>query len=262
MNFSVPNPCNENWNSMPAQESGRYCGSCSKVVVDFTNKTNEEILDYIKANIGSTCGTFKSSQLPPSDPYKQNERSIRFLAAVLLAFGLTLFSCGSIDLGDKETEELITTGIVIEPPREVVGVIVCNRSSTSVTSDINVTTGEVGLPNEGDTIKVRKRKDALNFADQMPEFGNGENTISKYIANNLTYPRIAIDSSVQGVVYITFVIQTDGKVVDATVLKGTSPECDFEALRVVKNMPPWKPGKDKGVVVNVRMTLPIKFRLK
>ncbi len=261
MNFSVPNPCNENWNSMPAQENGRYCGSCSKVVVDFTNKNNEEIVEHMKANLGKVCGTFKSSQLSP-DPYKQNERSIRFLAAVLLAFGLTLFSCDSVDLGDRESQSYITTGIVIEPPKEVVGVVVCNRNSTLVASDQNATTGEVSLLGEGDTIKVRKRKDVLTFAEQMPEFGNGENTMSMYISNNLTYPRIAIDSSVQGVVYITFVVQNDGKIVDATVLKGISPECDREALRVVKNMPPWKPGKDKGVVVNVRVTLPIKFSLR
>lgn len=277
MNFSVPEPCNEDWNGMSPQGNGRYCGSCQKVVVDFTSKTNEEILEHIKANAGKTCGTFKSSQLPPSDPYRQNERSIRFLAAVLLAFGLTLFSCSSIDLGDKGSDDPYEPTITgaLSPPHELTGVIVCHNDSLPqgipahnyrgklVASDKKeeITTGvSIIIPDKHDTIKVRKPENTVfGIVEQMPEY-NGN--MFQYIQNTLIYPQVAIDSSIQGIVYVTFVVKKDGSIEDAKILKGISVECDAEALRVVKSMPRWIPGKNKGTIVNVQMNLPIRFRLK
>src|SRR6218665_290193 len=96
-NFNVPNPCSESRNGMQPTENGRYCGSCRKVVLDLTNKTNEEILAIIAANAGKKlCGTFRTSQLAPV-PAKipSDKRTLRFLAAALLAFGMTLFSCNN-----------------------------------------------------------------------------------------------------------------------------------------------------------------------
>lgn len=268
-NFSVPNPCHEKWDGMQPKENGRYCGSCQKVVVDFTTKTNEEIIDYIKENSQKqVCGTFKNSQLSQQNSYQNHEKSIRFLAAALLVFGMTLFSCNSVDLGDKpepdpENHLNELTGVIVAPP--VMGqTISSHHSFTSPIIEDSVvecknTIGEPKFPNKKqDTIKVRKGDEIVGIVDQMPEFPG----LMQFIQNNLTYPKIAIDRGFSGTVYVTFVVKKDGSIDNVKILRGFYPACDSEALRVVSSMPNWKPGKNKGQLANVQMNLPVKFRLK
>jgi len=130
-NFSVPSPCGESWDGMKPQQNGRYCDSCKKIVVDFTNKTEKEILDYLQANAGkSTCGTFKTTQLHSQQKAiekQKNEFVLRFVAAILLVFGSSLISCKyegerlhSIDLGDTVMEtdlndNILTGDVVVNP---------------------------------------------------------------------------------------------------------------------------------------------------
>jgi TonB family protein len=269
--ISVPDPCGENWDGMPQQGNGRYCGSCNKVVVDFTNKSTEEILDYFQEQAGNkVCGTFRPAQVISPDPFVKNKALVRFLAAALLAFGMSLFSCQSVDLGDlppAPPEQL--TGIVIAPP-PVLGAIDCRShphgnlpafTAPVITDDTTENHSTVtGEPSFKDTLKTAKQDTVVQFCDKMPEYG-GPGTLQEYISNSIIYPKVAIDSSLQGTVYITFIVRKNGTLSDVTILKGISPELDAEALRVVKSIPPWKPGKDhNGQRVNVRFYLPIRFR--
>ncbi|MEZ4737873.1 MAG: energy transducer TonB [Flavobacteriales bacterium] len=73
---------------------------------------------------------------------------------------------------------------------------------------------------------------------------------------------MAQDASISGVVYVTFVVGKDGKIGDAKVLRGIGGGCDEEALRVVRSMPAWKPGKQRGKPVTVQYNLPIHFTLR
>ena len=94
--------------------------------------------------------------------------------------------------------------------------------------------------------------------EDMPEFrGN----LLKYVAEHVVYPEICKDNDIQGTVYVGFVINEKGKVSDVTILRGIDPLLDKEALKVVQNLPDWKPGKQSGRNVKVRMNMPIKFQL-
>lgn len=95
----------------------------------------------------------------------------------------------------------------------------------------------------------------------MPEFPGGEEGLFKYLINNLNYPDKAIKKRTEGTVYLQFVVSKDGKVRDIEVLRGVSQELDNEAVRVIREMPTWKPGSHEGEVVSVYFAIPIKFRL-
>lgn len=97
------------------------------------------------------------------------------------------------------------------------------------------------------------------FVEQMPEFiGN----IYEYLSKSVRYPQAAIQSGVQGRVLVRFVVNEDGSISSAKLMRGIGGGCDEEALRVVSSMPAWKPGKQNGRAVKVYFTLPISFRLE
>lgn len=92
----------------------------------------------------------------------------------------------------------------------------------------------------------------------MPEF-NGD--LGKWLGKNLKYPVRAQEAGVQGRVYIEFIIERDGSITDAKVIRSVHPDLDKEALRVVNSMPKWKPGMQRDKAVRVKFTIPISFRL-
>ncbi|MFK8039145.1 MAG: energy transducer TonB [Crocinitomicaceae bacterium] len=101
----------------------------------------------------------------------------------------------------------------------------------------------------------------LDFAEVSPEFPGGEIEMIKFIQENFEYPEIAREMGEQGTVYVQFVVNQDGSIIEEKVIKGVSSSIDKEALRVVKRMPKWKPGEQAGKPVRVRYTMPIKARL-
>lgn len=98
--------------------------------------------------------------------------------------------------------------------------------------------------------------------EQMPSFPGGEGEMYKYIGKNIEYPRMAKESGISGRVFVTFVVEKDGAVTDVQVLRGIGGGCDEEAVRVIKSMPKWKPGKQRGKAVRVQYRMPIKFTLQ
>jgi len=107
-------------------------------------------------------------------------------------------------------------------------------------------------------------QDGKPFAvvDVMPTYPGGESAMQKYVADNLKYPVSAQKAGIQGRVTIRYVVGETGEISDVAVIRGIDPDCDAEAVRVVKAMPNWSPGKMKGKAVPVYYTLPIVFRLK
>lgn len=95
-----------------------------------------------------------------------------------------------------------------------------------------------------------------------PEFPGGMEALTKYLSENIKYPEQAKKDKIQGKVYISFVVEKDGSVADAKVLRGIGGGCDEEALRVVNAMPKWTPGKQRNTPVRVQFNLPIVFKLQ
>ena len=98
--------------------------------------------------------------------------------------------------------------------------------------------------------------------EKMPEFPGGTAALMKYLRKNVKFPPIAQENGIQGRVYVEFVVNKDGKIVDVKILKGVDRSLDEEALRVVRNMPAWNPGQQRGKPVRVSYRLPINFTLR
>lgn len=102
--------------------------------------------------------------------------------------------------------------------------------------------------------------DIFQVVEDMPQFPGG--SVQKWIAKNVQYPMIAQENNIQGKVFVQFVIEKDGSVSDVKVARSVDPSLDKEAIRVVKAMPKWKPGKQRGKPVRVSYTVPINFQLQ
>ncbi len=97
--------------------------------------------------------------------------------------------------------------------------------------------------------------------EKMPEFPGGQDAMNRYLSRNIKYPLIAQENNIQGRVICQFVVNQDGKIVDVQVVRGVEASLDAEAIRVIKSMPAWTPGKQGGKNVRVKYTLPIRFKL-
>ena len=97
--------------------------------------------------------------------------------------------------------------------------------------------------------------------DKMPEFPGGDDEMSRWLSKNIQYPEFAIVNNIQGRVVCQFVINKDGKITDIQVVRGVEASLDAEAVRVIRLMPNWTPGRKDGKNVKVRYTLPIRFKL-
>lgn len=102
----------------------------------------------------------------------------------------------------------------------------------------------------------------FTVVEEMPEFPGGQGELLKYLGHSIRYPVIAQENGIQGRVICAFVVNRDGSIVDAEVLRGVDPSLDKEALRVINSMPKWKPGKQRGKPVRVKYTVPVVFRLQ
>ena len=98
--------------------------------------------------------------------------------------------------------------------------------------------------------------------EQQPEFPGGTTALMKFLGDNIKYPVIAQENGIQGRVIANFVVERDGSISDVQIIRGQDPSLDKEAVRVIKTMPKWKPGQQRGKPVRVRFTLPVVFRLQ
>lgn len=115
---------------------------------------------------------------------------------------------------------------------------------------------------EEPTTVVLQQDKVYKVVEYMPEFPGGMNSLLDYIAKNIKYPEEAQKKGINGRVILQFIVNTDGSLSDFKIIRGVDPQLDAEALRVVKSMPKWTPGKDKGKVVPVYYTVPISFGLQ
>jgi len=112
------------------------------------------------------------------------------------------------------------------------------------------------------TVVSQSKQNVYDVVEQMPEFPGGMPAMIEFLQTNLNYPKDAKKQNVGGRILVMFVVEADGSISNVRVAKKVFPSLDAEALRVVKAMPKWNPGKEKGKPVRVNFTLPIVFSLK
>ncbi len=173
---------------------------------------------------------------------------------------------------DTEEVELIPITRVIEPPKPKVRIpvvtqfdIIDEKEEDLDIPDINLLESEyteeaisnVPMDEEGDESEVIPWSTIQN----KPEFKGGEEALMNFLSKNTKYPQISKENDSEGVVYIEFVVAKNGEVTDAKIKRGVDKYIDKEALRVVNIMPKWKPGSQRGKVVNVSYILPFRFKI-
>lgn len=197
------------------------------------------------------------------------------LAAVLFAFEWKSYEKTEINLaamvGDDTPEEMVEITQHEKPPPPPkpptqTSIIEIVEDDVEIEDEIEIdveadqeTEVEEYIPEE----QPEEEEEAQIFTvvESMPGFPGGEAARIKYLNENIKYPQMARESGIQGRVFVTFVVEKDGKVTDVRVLRGIGGGCDEEAVRVIKNMPNWNAGKQRGKPVRVQFNMPILFKL-
>ena len=106
-----------------------------------------------------------------------------------------------------------------------------------------------------------KEEEIFVAVEQQPEFPGGTAALMKWLASNVRYPQMALENGISGRVIVKFVVEKDGSVSGVTLVRGVDKDLDREAIRVVKSMPKWQPGKNNGQAVRCYFNLPVNFKL-
>ena len=147
---------------------------------------------------------------------------------------------------------------------EVLNVVEDNVETESIEVNTEETEQEVVIaaPVEA-PVEEEEEEVVFVVVESMPEFPGGQQALFKYLSENVKYPVIAQENGIQGRVICQFVVNKDGSIVDVEVVRsGGDPSLDKEAVRVIKTMPKWKPGKQRGKPVRVKYTVPVNFKLQ
>lgn len=214
---------------------------------------------------------------PKADLNKQ--RGVFFQIGMIASLGLMLTAFnwaqregGAGDLGDLVIEEPVEVEVPqteqkVQPPPpppppqlEVVEddemVEEDDIQSTEVTQDTKIDIPVIE-PEEGPS-----EPEIFTVVEEMPTFPGGDQALLEYMAKNTKYPPLARENGLSGIVVVTFVVDERGNINNVQVLRGIGGGCDEEAIRVVKSMPAWKPGKQRGMPVRVQYNLPFRFTLR
>lgn len=172
-----------------------------------------------------------------------------------------------IDIPITEQPELVTppppeaptiaeTLTIVEDDAEVEETVIASSEDTGQAVEIKYVPVQVEE-------EEPEEQTIFEVVEQMPEFPNGGMAgLMQYLSKNIKYPTIAQENGTQGRVTVQFVVNKDGSIVDAKVLRGVDPYLDKEAIRVISAMPKWKPGMQRGKPVRVKYTVPVMFRLQ
>lgn len=131
------------------------------------------------------------------------------------------------------------------------------NAEADATTEVEEYTAPVVVEEEKEVVE----QEIFTIVEEMASFPNGEVELQKFITSNVVYPQMAKETGVSGTVYVQFVVEPDGSISNIKILKGIGAGCDEEAVRVVKKMPKWKPGKQRSKPVRVYFNLPIRFTL-
>lgn len=213
----------------------------------------------------------------------EKRKSFYFLVGLMLSLGVVLVafewskpeeeagSLGELNL-ELEEEEMIPitqqTPPPPPPPPPQTTIIEIVEDDQEIEEELEIEDTE---DNEDDVIEfvdipeeVVEAPQIFTIVEENPEFPGGEKALFEFLGKNTKFPAIAKDAGIQGIVYVQFVVMEDGSINPdmVEILRGVHPALDQEAIRVVKSMPKWSPGKQRGKAVRVYYKLPFRFTLK
>lgn len=227
----------------------------------------------------------EAKKTPRADLEKRRGLFLEIGLVVILAAALVAFNIKSYD---KEIKEVSTRTADVEIETEI---LQTQEEETPppppeepevVATELNVVENDAEDIHEVGIINAEARADeALEFTrvevkeeveeaeeevflvvEEDPEFPGGLEALSKFIADNIKYPQLAKENNITGRVFVSFVVEKDGRVGQVKILRDIGGGCGNEAVRVVKLMPKWKPGKQRGKAVRTQFNLPVNFDLQ
>lgn len=222
---------------------------------------------------------------PKADLEKKRGLFLEVGLVVILAVSLFAFNLKSYDHEEVEIvqrtaveeieETVIQTAEELPPPPP--------PEAPQVTTDLTIVDDNTEIENEIGIIdmndnatqaqeefvpvvieeeEVVEEEEIFIFVEEMPQYKEGEAAMYSFIRDNVKYPQLARENNIEGKVYVQFVVEKDGSVTNVKVMRDIGGGCGQEAMRVVKSMPKWKPGKQRGKPVRAQFTLPISFTLR
>ena len=173
------------------------------------------------------------------------------------------YNLGALNLDDLEEEIIPITKQEVKPPPppppppEVIEIV---EDEVEIENEIEIEDTE---SDEDEEIEIEEVDDEEFFmvVENMPEFPGGDLGLMKYIQKHVKYPAIAKEYNITGKVYVSFIVDKSGSVTNVKIVRGVDKNLDAEAMRVVKSLPKYKPGKQRGKSVRVMFTIPINFTL-
>lgn len=227
----------------------------------------------------------EAKKSPKADLEKRRGLYLEVGMIVILAASLLAFNVKNYDKEEKQVntrtvkeevaEEIMQTQEKVEPPPPP-------EQQEVAPTDLKVVDNDAKLENEAQVFDA-DAKNAENVEVQQvtiteevedveetvwvaveedPEFPGGLDALSQYLADNIQYPALARENGITGKVFVTFVVEKDGRVGQIKILRDIGGGCGAEAVRVVKAMPKWKPGKQSGKPVRTQFNLPVSFNLR
>ena len=180
---------------------------------------------------------------------------------VVLAFMFVAFEWTQRDV-KIDTSQAVADVVFEEELLEIVDDQADIEESTTILNEDNTPKVEVKYVPVQVVEEEPEEQTIFEVVENMPDFPGGQAALMQYLAKNIKYPTIAQENGTQGRVIVQFVVNKDGSIVDAKVVRSVDPYLDKEALRVINTMPKWKPGMQRGKPVRVKFTVPVMFRLQ
>lgn len=264
-------PCQENWDEMQSGVNGKFCGSCSKSVIDFTSFSKEEIITYLAEHRNNTlCGRFKREHVLigcvlPAVLINSQSRISKFhtgsvfvmaMGALMLSVSTPLHSSPYSFFAEhgrrynfqQDTRLLDDTSKVEK--KSNVPEIITDCEMPFVTGDVDMETSD--------------SHDTVSTILAEPRFKGGPDELLAFIKKNINYPEWEEKNNIQGVVYVGFTVDSNGKISQPKILRSVkgSKNFDREVIRIMMMMPDWIPAMDKNGNVAMQMIIPISFKLK
>ena len=279
--ITIPEPCTENWDKMTPNESGRFCMSCAKTVIDFTEMLPDEVKHFFVQNQGEKiCGRFKNSQLetitiqiPSRVLYSQTQYHKMFLLALFVVMGTTLFSCQDQN-GNKQKIDKVE--VVNEPQQEiVVGKTLKGSDHIPPPPPPKVDAIKFIKPKEKintkkasyseTVVKCEESKEKKLVEDEIyngytsieaaPVFPGGIEQFYTFFANEFKKPENSNTTNLK--IKITFAVERDGSLSYINSITPIDQTLETEIIRVLKLSPKWQPGESNGKKIKMQYSMPI-----
>ena len=214
--------------------------------------------------------------IPKKDPKisLENKKGMFFqigLAVTLIAVLISIewksydksnYNLGDLNLDDMEEEIIPITRQEVKPPPppppppEIIEIV---EDEVEIENEVEI---EETDTDEDEIVEIEEDdEEFFMVVENMPEFPGGDLGLMKFIQKNVRYPAIAKEYNITGKVYVSFIVDKSGAVTNVKIVRGVDKNLDAEALRVVKSLPKYKPGKQRGQAVRVMFTIPINFTL-